>query len=190
MSMRQTDSDTLCPGCFFDKGGANPCRRYGYDETERRSPLALPGEMFRYGLEQFLAEARTLARLDHPNIVRVRHFFEANDTDYLDRQGGKLVEDAAEQLMLPVLDGLRAVHAQGFLHRDLKPQNIYLARTEGGGARPPPAGLRHRPPGGGRAQLLHVRDRHRRPRTSNTTAKAGRTPGPTSMRPQPCSTAW
>ena len=40
-------------------------------------------EAFRYGLEQFLREARTLAQLDHPNIVRVRLFFEANGTAYL-----------------------------------------------------------------------------------------------------------
>jgi formylglycine-generating enzyme required for sulfatase activity/serine/threonine protein kinase len=106
--------------------------------------------LFRYGLEQFLREARTLAQLDHPNIVRVRQFFEANGTAYLvmdyyegislaehlDNQGGRLPEESAKQLLLPILDGLRAVHAKGFLHRDVKPQNIYLARTDSGGVRP------------------------------------------------------
>jgi formylglycine-generating enzyme required for sulfatase activity len=38
--------------------------------------------------------------------------------------------------MLPILDGLRAVHAEGFLHCDIKPQNIYLARLKSGGVRP------------------------------------------------------
>ncbi len=108
------------------------------------------GEQFRYGLEQFLREARTLAQIDHPNIVRVRHFFEANGTAYLvmdyyqglslaehlERQGGRLPEEQAKQLLLPILDGLRAVHAKGFLHRDIKPQNIYLARLDAGGTRP------------------------------------------------------
>lgn len=108
------------------------------------------GELFRFGLEQFLLEARTLAQLDHPNIVRVRHFFEANGTaylvmdyyqglslaEYLDQRGGRLPEDQAKQLIIPILDGLRGVHAKGFLHRDLKPQNLYLARLDSGGVRP------------------------------------------------------
>ena len=107
-------------------------------------------ELFRFGLEQFLLEARTLAQLDHPNIVRVRHFFEANGTaylvmdyyqglslaEYLDQRGGRLPEDQAKLLIPPTLDGLRAVHAKGFLHRDLKPQNLYLAHLESGGVRP------------------------------------------------------
>ena len=108
------------------------------------------GDQFRYGLAQFLTEARTLAQLDHPNIVRVHQVYEANGTaylvmdyyeglslaEYLDQQGGRIAEEHAKQLLLPILDGLRALHAKGFLHRDVKPQNIYLARTEGGGVRP------------------------------------------------------
>ena len=99
------------------------------------------GEFFRYGLTQFLQEARTLARFDHANIVRVRNFFEENGTGYLvmdyydgvtladhlaQQAQGKLPEKTAVGIMMPILDGLREVHAKNFLHRDIKPQNIYL----------------------------------------------------------------
>lgn len=97
-------------------------------------------ESFRYGLEQFLHEARTLAQFDHPNVVRVRAFFQENGTaylvmDYLQGRnlvehlhhcGGRLPEKSALEMMLPILSGLAAVHAKGFLHRDIKPQNIYI----------------------------------------------------------------
>ncbi len=102
------------------------------------------GELFQVGLQAFLDEARTLAKFDHANVVRVRDFFEANGTaylvmdyyegesllEYLERHGGKLPWRAALELMLPVLDGLREVHRRGFLHRDVKPHNIYLT-TQG-----------------------------------------------------------
>ena len=99
------------------------------------------GEFFRYGLIQFLQEARTLAQFDHANIVRVRNFFEENSTgylvmdyydgvtlaDYLAQQPqGRLPEKTAVAILMPILDGLREVHAKNFLHRDIKPQNIYL----------------------------------------------------------------
>jgi len=99
-------------------------------------------ELFRYGLEQFLQEARTLKKIDHSNVVRVSNFFEENDTAYLvmdyykgitleeyrKQQGGKIAETLAINIMMPILDGLREVHERGFLHRDIKPQNIYLTK--------------------------------------------------------------
>jgi serine/threonine protein kinase len=199
--------DTLCPGCFAEKGDIAVCPYCGYDESERRTPLVLPyrsllngqfivgkvlgkpggfgitylgwdinlatlvavkeylprdyasrdsdhasvvahsredASLFRFGLDQFLQEARTLARFDHPNVVRVRSFFEQNGTAYLvmdylqgvnlaehvASRGGRLAEREALDLMLPILDGLQDVHGKGFLHRDIKPQNIYV--TTGG----------------------------------------------------------
>ncbi len=98
------------------------------------------GDLFRFGLQAFLDEARTLAKFDHANVVRVRDFFEANSTaylvmdyyegesllEYLERRGGRLPWRNALNLMLPILDGLREVHRRNFLHRDIKPHNIYL----------------------------------------------------------------
>ncbi|MBL7979033.1 MAG: protein kinase [Bacteroidetes Order II. Incertae sedis bacterium] len=96
--------------------------------------------IFREGLAGFLKEARTLARFDHMNVVRVRNYFEANGTAYLVMdyyegfnlsevmaKRGLFSEAEAIKLMIPVLDGLRTVHENGILHRDIKPENVYLA---------------------------------------------------------------
>ena len=96
---------------------------------------------FESGKEQFLREARIVARLDHPNVVRVRGFFNANDTAYmvmdyydgmsLDAYFGQvkpvLEPVIASSLMQMVLDGLDYVHRHGVVHRDMKPHNIYIA---------------------------------------------------------------
>ncbi len=118
-------------------------RDYAGRDADHASVMAHSREdasLFRFGLEQFLQEARTLARFDHPNVVRTRSFFEQHGTAYLvmdylqgvnlaehlTLQGGRLTEQQAAEIMLPILDGLQEVHAKGFLHRDIKPQNIYV----------------------------------------------------------------
>ncbi len=101
-------------------------------------------ELYHKGLEQFLQEARLLAQFNHPNIVRVRTYLEENATaylvmdfvegrtleEYVHSQGGQLKEDLAIRMLLPVLDGLRALHSKDIVHRDIKPQNIYLAEDK------------------------------------------------------------
>ncbi|GAB4270641.1 MAG: hypothetical protein Kow0065_20460 [Methylomicrobium sp.] len=81
-----------------------------------------------------------LVKLKHPNIVRVFDFFEANGTayllmdyehgetldTYLKRRNEPLVYQEVLELILPVLDGLRAVHKSRLLHLDIKPENIFL----------------------------------------------------------------
>lgn len=102
-------------------------------------------EIFEKGLNAFLKEGQTLAKFNHPNIVRVLAFFRDNGTGYLVMPflegktlaqhirdaGGKLAPKEAARVILPVLDGLRSVHGAGFLHRDIKPQNIYLSDDGG-----------------------------------------------------------
>ncbi|MBF0569029.1 MAG: protein kinase, partial [Nitrospirae bacterium] len=102
-------------------------------------------EDFKYGLEQFLQEARTIAKFDNVHIVRIRSFFEENSTayivmdyydgislmEYLSRQPDeKIPWKTAVDIMMPILDGLREVHENNIIHRDIKPQNIYI--TTGG----------------------------------------------------------
>ena len=99
---------------------------------------------YQNGLDSFLVEARTLATFRHPNIVRVARFFEAHRTAYmvLEYERGKPLKQWWEKqrdmreaellsLVRPLLDGLAVVHGAGFLHRDIKPDNIYVRKEDG-----------------------------------------------------------
>ena len=100
-------------------------------------------QSYKWGLERFIQEARTLAKFSHPHIVRVNRYFDANGTGYMvmDYENGEsltqllkrephLTEARIKEIVVPLLDGLQAVHDTGFLHRDIKPANIYI-RTNG-----------------------------------------------------------
>ncbi|KJU84468.1 serine/threonine protein kinase [Candidatus Magnetobacterium bavaricum] len=200
--------ESLCYGCFSEKGNQPVCRHCGYEDGKKLGPLVIkpgnllaknkyavgrvlgkPGgfgityigwdtvletkvaikeflprdcagrdthsltvvphsreeqDVFQDGLVKFLEEARTLARFDHANIIRIRDFFEENATgylvmdycdginldEYLKSKGGRLSEKSTVAIMMPILDGLREVHANSFLHRDIKPLNILITRNK------------------------------------------------------------
>jgi len=97
-------------------------------------------ELYQFGLDAFIEEARVLAQFKHPNIVRVSRYFSSNGTAYfvMDYEDGRslsnllktekeaLNEERLRAIFLPILDGLRSVHGKKYLHRDIKPGNIYI----------------------------------------------------------------
>ena len=99
---------------------------------------------FDWGRSNFLLEARTLARFEHPSIVRVSRVFEANSTAYMVMRfeqgknfeawlrglGRPPTQDELDRIAAPLLDALEMMHAQNFLHRDIAPDNI-IVRPDG-----------------------------------------------------------
>lgn len=121
----------------------------GADRTTVLPHSGQEQDLFEYGLSRFMEEGRLLAMLDdHPNVVRVRSAFPENGTAYLvmnyyegetlseacQRLGGKLPPAEAVKIIDQVLDGLTEAHGRGILHRDVKPENIYLRRNPDGNA--------------------------------------------------------
>ena len=100
-------------------------------------------EDFTYGAERFQEEARTLAKfIGNPNIAAVTSYFDENDTSYfvmdyiegisfktyIANHGGKVSVEDTLNVMIPVLRALTAVHQEGFIHRDVTPDNIYITK--------------------------------------------------------------
>ncbi len=95
---------------------------------------------FRYGMKCFFEEGRALAKLSHPNVVRVLNFFRANDTVYMvmEYERGRTLQEMIQKnraiitenfirnVFTKLLNGLREVHSHKLLHLDLKPSNIYM----------------------------------------------------------------
>ena len=114
-------------------------------DDQRVEPLSTGhGDEFRWGLERFLQEARTLHRLRHPNVVRVLRFVEAHGTGYIVMEYvegkslaavlehcGRLTPAQWRPSLDQLLDGLAHVHDRGHLHRDIKPANIVIQAADG-----------------------------------------------------------
>lgn len=95
---------------------------------------------FQTGLASFVDEARLLAQFDHPSLVKVFRFWEANNTAYMvmPLYSGMTFKQARTQMRTPppeiwlrkllwtVLGALRVLHDGNTLHRDISPDNIFL----------------------------------------------------------------
>lgn len=113
------------------------------------------GAEYKAGLKCFLTDAQKLAGIRHQNIAQALNAFEANNSAYIvvAHEQGKNAEQlfdgstvAEKELLafvLPILDGLEAIHASGYIHRYIQPSNIIIRPdgspvltgfTPGGGA--------------------------------------------------------
>ena len=93
--------------------------------------------------EKFLKEARLIARLDHPNIIRIHDVFTENNTayyvmDYIEgknlndivKERGALPESEALGYIIPICEGLEYVHSHNINHLDIKPGNILVRKSD------------------------------------------------------------
>lgn len=101
-------------------------------------PVGLAAALVDEMVGRFLREARSAARLSHPNVIQVYDVFSDAGRYFIAMEmlsgvplsslmeHGGLPAETAAKVMLQVLDGVQAAHSAGVVHRDLKPDNIYV----------------------------------------------------------------
>jgi serine/threonine protein kinase len=96
-------------------------------------------EKLEWGLERFIREARTLSKFNHDNIVRVYSVFKENNTAYMVMsyehgvsfqekllKDGRPNEEELIRILFDLTAGLEVLHEARFIHRDIKPGNIFI----------------------------------------------------------------
>ncbi len=98
-------------------------------------------------LQRFRNEGRTLAALQHNNVVHCQDLFDGNNTSYLimdfedglplnqlieihESRGTRYSEQQLLAILVPLAGGLAYVHSRDVLHRDIKPDNIFMRRSD------------------------------------------------------------
>jgi serine/threonine protein kinase len=121
--------------CFPDA----VCLRFG-SQVKVNSPRF--EEQHLKSVQMFMREARSIAKLRHPNIVSVHQVFEENETAYMvldlihgrdlmdiivdDDDSALLSPDQIREIVVKMLDAMDVVHSNDLLHRDISPDNILL----------------------------------------------------------------
>src|SRR4029453_7852262 len=97
-------------------------------------------ETFEAGRKSFVNEAKLLAQFDHPSLVKVHRFWEANGTAYMAmpfyegvtlRDRLREIQSAPDEawlmrLLAPLTEALAVIHAEHCYHRDIAPDNVIL----------------------------------------------------------------
>jgi hypothetical protein len=101
-------------------------------------------ETFDVGRRSFVNEARLLAQFDHPALVKVFRFWEANGTAYMAMPfyAGRTLRDVLQgmperpderwirKILVPIMDALELIHNEDCFHRDIAPDNIMLMKED------------------------------------------------------------
>ena len=105
------------------------------ETAQGRTPAGSAQDLWR----RFVQEAQIMQSLRHPCIVQLLDFHESAGALVMEYVGHGSLADAAQgqplplgqvrQVLLDVLDGLQHAHTAGVLHRDLKPQNLFVSPT-------------------------------------------------------------
>jgi len=124
------------------EGGMGEVWRGHHEVLRRAAAIKVVRNTAPASRERLLQEARVLASIRHPAVVEVFDFGEHEDVPFYVmepligrslgeriRSGGPISPRAAVELIAPVLDGLEAAHAAGVVHRDVKPDNVFLVAT-------------------------------------------------------------
>ena len=124
-----------------------PKEYYNRDEDSRSISLGTQGsaEIMEQYKAKFVKEAKTIAKLDHPNIIHIFDVFSENNTAYyvmeyiegeslsdvVKRNGGALAESVAVDYIKQTASALGYIHERNIMHLDVKPANIMLRKADG-----------------------------------------------------------
>jgi serine/threonine-protein kinase len=93
---------------------------------------------------RFLQEAKSASRIGHENVIDISdfgqspeglvyiamEFLDGNDLGHLLRTEGALTWERARPILMQIAKALRAAHEHGIIHRDMKPENVFLIQRE------------------------------------------------------------